>query len=75
MSFYIILDTLEEIVSNDKLPRLRWEYEAQNDLLPILFTGCLYVMFARVLLPSRTSRQSKKKTKTKKRIIKTRSHL
>ena len=44
MPFYIILDTLEEIVSNDNLPRLRWEYEAQNDLLPNRFTGCPYVM-------------------------------
>ena len=47
MSFYIILDTLEEIVSNEKLPRLRWEYEAQNDLLPIPFTGCPYVMLGK----------------------------
>ena len=44
MPFYIILDTLEKIVSNDNLPRLRWEYEAQNDLLPNRFTGCPYVM-------------------------------
>ena len=44
MPFYVILDTLEEIVSNDNLPRLRWEYEAQNDLLPNRFTGCPYVM-------------------------------
>ena len=47
MSFYIILDTLEEIVSNEKLPRLRWEYEAQHDLLPIPFTGCPYVMLGK----------------------------
>ena len=44
MSFYIILDTLQKIASNDKLPWLRWEYKAQNDLLPIPFTGCPYVM-------------------------------
>ena len=47
MSFYIILDTLQEIASNDKLPRLRWEYEAQNDLLPIPFTGCPYLMLGK----------------------------
>ena len=47
MSFHIILDTLEAIVSNDKLPRLRWKYEAQNNLLPIPFTGCWYVMFGK----------------------------
>ena len=47
MSFYIILDTLEEIVSDEKLPRLRWQYEAQNDLLPIPFTGCPYVMLGK----------------------------
>ena len=40
MYFYIILDTQEEIISNDKLSRLRWEYEAQKDLLTILFTKC-----------------------------------
>ena len=39
MSFYIILDTLQEITSNEKLPRLRWEYEAQNDILPIPSSG------------------------------------
>ena len=47
MSFYIILDTLEEIVSDEKLPQLRWEYEAQNDLLPLPFTGCPYVMLGK----------------------------
>ena len=47
MSFHIILDTLEAIVSNDKLPRLRWEYEAQNNLFHIPFTGCWYVMFGK----------------------------
>ena len=47
MSFYIILDTLQEIASNDKLQRLRWEYEAQNDLLPIPFTGCPYVVLGK----------------------------
>ena len=44
MSYHIILDKIEEIVSNDKLPRLRWEYEAQSDLFPIPFTGCPYAM-------------------------------
>ena len=43
MSFHIILVTLEETISSDKLPQLRWEYEAQNDLLPVPFTGCPYV--------------------------------
>ena len=44
MSFYIILDTLEELV---KLTRLRLEYEAENDLLPILFTGHLRVLLGK----------------------------
>ena len=44
MSFYIILDTLEELV---KLTRLRLEYEAENDLLPILFTGHLHVLLGK----------------------------
>ena len=43
MSFHIILVTLEETISSDKLPQLRWEYEVQNDLLPVPFTGCSYV--------------------------------
>ena len=36
MSFYIILDTLEEFVSNEKLPRLRWQDEAQKIFCPSL---------------------------------------
>ena len=47
MSFHIILATLQAIGSNDKLPRLRWEHEVQNDLLPIPFTGCPYVMLGK----------------------------
>ena len=44
MSFYIILDTLDELV---KLTRLRLEYEAQNNLLLILFTGYLHVILGK----------------------------
>lgn len=44
MSFYIILDTLKEIVSKEKLLLVICEYETENDLLPIPFTGCPYVI-------------------------------
>ena len=43
----MILDTLQAIGSNGKLTRLRWEHEAQNDLLPVPFTGCPYVMLGK----------------------------
>ena len=38
---------LKSILSDEKTQRLRWEYKAQNDLLPIPLTGSPYIMLGK----------------------------
>ena len=40
----LFLEGLESILSHAKIPKLRWEYKALDDLLPIPFTSSPYIM-------------------------------
>ena len=44
MLYQIFLETLESKLSDGKTQRLRQEYKAQDDILPIPFTGTPYIM-------------------------------
>ena len=38
---------MESILSDGKIQRLRWKYQAQDDLLPITFTSSSYIMLGK----------------------------
>ena len=43
----VLLLQLKEIVLNDKLPGLRWKYEAKNDILLISFSRGPHIMLGK----------------------------
>ena len=38
---------MKEIISDNKTPKLRWEYKAHNDLLPIPYAGSPYIFLGK----------------------------
>ena len=43
----MILVSLKDLLSDGKVPKLRWEYAAKSDLLPIPYTGSPYSFFGK----------------------------
>ena len=39
----MILVSLKDVLPDGKVPKLRWEYTAKSDLLPIPYTGSPYL--------------------------------
>ena len=47
MLYQLFLEALESILSDGEIQILRWEYEAQDDILPIPFTNSPYIMLGK----------------------------
>ena len=43
----MILVSLKNVLSDGKVPKLRWEYAAKSDLLPIPYTGSPYLFLGK----------------------------
>ena len=43
----LILVSLKDVLSDGKVPKLRWEYAAKSDLLPIPYTGSPYLFLGK----------------------------
>ena len=43
----MILVSLKDVLSDGKAPKLRWEYAAKSDLLPIPYTGSSYLFLGK----------------------------